>query len=137
MEFSNLWVIFNLTSIFIHSSSHMLGLSGQLLTKKHFTNVMLDFKHKSASPVRALPEALPASLNNPSDQYLPQDCWEVQQLGHNTSGIYRIKPYLSSVPFFAYCQLETRGGGWTVSCMLWEHHLLFAQDMAVFLVNQS
>jgi len=92
----------------------MMGLSGQLLTKQHFTNVMLDFKHGSASPV----QALPASLNNPSDQYLPQDCWEVQQLGHNTSGIYRIKPYLSSVPFFAYCQLETRGGGWTVSYML-------------------
>lgn len=137
MEFSNIWVIFKVSSTFIHSSSHMMGLSGQLLTKKHFTNVMLDFKHESATPVQALPQALPASLNNPSDQSLPQDCWEVQKLGHNTSGIYRIKPYLSSVPFFVYCQLETRGGGWTVSCMLWEHHLLFTQDMAVFPANQS
>jgi hypothetical protein len=123
IEFSDLWVIFNIYSIFIHSYSHMMGLSGHLLTKQHFTNVMLDFKHASASPVRALPQALPTSVNNPQDQSLPQDCWDVQELGHNTSGIYRIKPYLSSVPFFVYCQLEARGGGWTVSCMIWEHHI--------------
>jgi hypothetical protein len=107
--------LFNLSSTFVLSSSNMMGLSGHLLTKQYFTNVMLDFKHESVPPVKALPQTLLASLNNPTDQSLPHDCWEVQQQGHNTSGIYRIKPYLSSVPFFANCQLETRGGGWTVS----------------------
>jgi len=95
-----------------------MGLSGQLLTKQYFTNVMLDFKHESVSPVKILPQTLLAPLTNLSDKPLPHDCWELKQQGHNTSGIYRIKPYLSSIPFFVYCQMETRGGGWTVSYIL-------------------
>lgn len=118
MQISSLQVVFNLSSIFDHSSSHMMGISGQFLTKQYFTNAMLDLKHESISPVKVLPQAQLASVNCPSDQALPRDCWEVQQQGHNISGIYRIKPSLSSVPFFVYCQLETRGGGWTVSCIL-------------------
>jgi hypothetical protein len=118
MQLLSLSAIFNLSSLCVHCSSHMMGISGQFLTKQYFTNVMLDLKHESVSPVQSLPQAQLASLNCPSDQPLPHDCWEVQQQGHNTSGIYRIKPYLSSVPFFVYCQLEARGGGWTVSCIL-------------------
>ncbi|XP_069698247.1 angiopoietin-related protein 1-like [Periplaneta americana] len=99
-------------------TSNMFGRSTQYLTKQYFTEVMLDHKHETVSPVQALPLNLLASLDKPShdlcEDSLPHDCLEVQKQGHNTSGIYRIKPHLSSAPFFVYCQLETRGGGWTV-----------------------
>ncbi|KAJ9598149.1 hypothetical protein L9F63_026748, partial [Diploptera punctata] len=63
----------------------MAGISGQLLTKQYFTNVMLDFKHETSLPVQAIPQALLASYqqDEPHEEPLPHDCWEIQQQGHN------------------------------------------------------
>ncbi|PSN46646.1 hypothetical protein C0J52_07086 [Blattella germanica] len=102
------------------TGEYMANLSGQLLTKQYFTNVMMDFKHETTLPAQAIPQALIASMTNhhqqdePYEEPLPHDCWDVRKQGHNASGIYRIKPVLSTVPFFVYCQMETKGGGWTV-----------------------
>ncbi|XP_063915359.1 fibrinogen C domain-containing protein 1-like [Zophobas morio] len=43
----------------------------------------------------------------------PSNCLEVQQRGHNASGVYNIQPKFSPKPFPVYCNMETHGGGWT------------------------
>lgn len=45
---------------------------------------------------------------------LPRDCHEALNKGGRQSGIQRIQPLSSSAPFFVQCDMETRGGGWTV-----------------------
>ena len=45
---------------------------------------------------------------------LPKDCYEALNNGGRQSGIQRIQPFSSSAPFFVQCDMETRGGGWTV-----------------------
>jgi hypothetical protein len=47
-------------------------------------------------------------------QLIPRDCSEALSVGGRQSGIYQIRPQLSSVEFFVNCDMETRGGGWTV-----------------------
>ncbi|KYB28957.1 Protein scabrous-like Protein [Tribolium castaneum] len=43
----------------------------------------------------------------------PANCREVEKMGHNVSGVYRIQPELASSPFLVLCDLESKGGGWT------------------------
>ncbi|XP_063917799.1 microfibril-associated glycoprotein 4-like isoform X2 [Zophobas morio] len=45
--------------------------------------------------------------------FSPQDCQEVLRRGHKASGMYKIKPKYSPEEFWAWCDLTTRGGGWT------------------------
>jgi hypothetical protein len=47
------------------------------------------------------------------------DCYEVQERAKKSSqvvssGVYRIQPIDAAGPFFAYCDMETDEGGWTV-----------------------
>ncbi|XP_044270108.1 microfibril-associated glycoprotein 4-like [Tribolium madens] len=52
------------------------------------------------------------SAKKPS-QRVPKNCEEVQNSGHNTSGIYKIQPKSSPKPFEAFCDMKNRDGGWT------------------------
>ncbi|XP_041480167.1 fibrinogen C domain-containing protein 1-like [Lytechinus variegatus] len=45
---------------------------------------------------------------------LPRDCSEVLLSGATGSGRYIIYPQDNGDPFYAYCDTETDGGGWTV-----------------------
>ncbi|XP_063903522.1 techylectin-5B-like isoform X1 [Zophobas morio] len=44
---------------------------------------------------------------------VPSDCREVQRRGYKSSGIYRIQPKISLEKFLVWCDMSTRGGGWT------------------------
>ena len=48
-----------------------------------------------------------------------EDCWQLMRKGRKQSGVYSIQPRYSPKPFFVYCDMETDGGGWTVST---HHH---------------
>lgn len=50
-----------------------------------------------------------------SEAALPTDCEAIQKEGrYKRSGIYRVQPVVNVRPFFVYCELSDRGGGWTV-----------------------
>ncbi|KAJ3646887.1 hypothetical protein Zmor_024452 [Zophobas morio] len=44
---------------------------------------------------------------------VPGDCREIQKEGYNTSGTYRIQPKISLENFLVWCDMSTKGGGWT------------------------
>ena len=46
---------------------------------------------------------------------LPRDCLDLQRTGVNESGQYEVYPDDGGHPFFVFCDMETDGGGWTVS----------------------
>ena len=46
---------------------------------------------------------------------LPKDCSEVQTRGATNNGLYTLQPTDGGRTFQVYCDLETDGGGWTVS----------------------
>ncbi|XP_062374768.1 microfibril-associated glycoprotein 4-like [Sardina pilchardus] len=45
---------------------------------------------------------------------LPRDCAELYEMGSKQTGVYRIYPAGPVLPCYAYCDMETDGGKWTV-----------------------
>ena len=43
------------------------------------------------------------------------DCSEILASGVSISGVYTVQPLGSGGDFRVYCDMETDGGGWTVS----------------------
>lgn len=49
---------------------------------------------------------------------LPLDCWDVLEGSHNVSGVHRIQPVGSPEPILVHCDMDSDGGGWTVSTLV-------------------
>ena len=47
--------------------------------------------------------------------YCAQDCGDIQDMGFETSGVYRIYPAGIRNGIEVYCDMETDDGGWLVS----------------------
>ncbi|XP_063915242.1 microfibril-associated glycoprotein 4-like [Zophobas morio] len=43
----------------------------------------------------------------------PTDCQDVKSRGHGDSGVYTIQTKIWPQPFAVFCDMDTRGGGWT------------------------
>lgn len=43
-----------------------------------------------------------------------RDCFEAQEAGHSTSGMYLIRPDEAERPIQVWCEQDIDGGGWTV-----------------------
>ncbi|GIY46644.1 techylectin-5A [Caerostris extrusa] len=83
-------------------------------------------KSESAKPAdyNALPWK--GAYTDPGDG--PRDCSEILASGANTSGVYTIMPKSNTTnnrPLRVYCDMDTDGGGWTVSIMNTLHCLKF------------
>ncbi|KAJ3664173.1 hypothetical protein Zmor_008363 [Zophobas morio] len=76
--------------------------------------------HHYETQLSEIKKLLQSDKNDPQSQnyqdykiLLPQDCQEVLRREYKGSGLYRIKPVYSPEPFWVWCDLTTRGGGWT------------------------
>ncbi|XP_018015756.1 angiopoietin-2 [Hyalella azteca] len=104
-------------SVWNNVSNSLQRLSESAVTKAFLRSSLAELKSSQLHT----PIVIPTSLNhrNPEQLRDPMDCYEVQERAKKSSqvvssGVYRIQPRDASGPFFAYCDLETDGGGWTV-----------------------
>ncbi|CAM9902344.1 unnamed protein product [Lampetra fluviatilis] len=61
--------------------------------------------------VAAAAAAAAAALNG---RLFPEDCADIYKQKIKESGVYTIQPASAQVPFEAFCDMDTDGGGWTV-----------------------
>ncbi len=48
-------------------------------------------------------------------QRFPRDCYDILQAGNSVSGLHNIYPAYIEGPIQVFCDMDTDGGGWTVS----------------------
>ena len=54
--------------------------------------------------------------------YFPLDCEEILLAGHRSNGVYSVYINDSNSATQVYCDMETNGGGWLVSCKCFTLH---------------
>ncbi|XP_066971703.1 fibrinogen C domain-containing protein 1-like isoform X2 [Macrobrachium rosenbergii] len=92
-------------------TSQINQLQEGLVTKQYLKQSLNEMRSQRQSLSFSAPQ--PRARQGQSNKE-PEDCWKILQKGKKKSGVYRIQPIYSTVPFFVYCDMETDGGGWTV-----------------------
>uniref|UniRef100_A0A0N7ZPE4 Fibrinogen C domain-containing protein n=1 Tax=Daphnia magna TaxID=35525 RepID=A0A0N7ZPE4_9CRUS len=107
----NVSVLANLTKTFERRSE-------DFATKQDIQRGITTLKSQDSAPARSLSHFIQPNgvCLSPEQSTFPRDCQDALSKGgrHLQSGIQRIQPFSSSAPFFVQCDMETRGGGWTV-----------------------
>ncbi|EFA01317.2 fibrinogen C domain-containing protein 1 [Tribolium castaneum] len=80
-------------------------------------NVSLETRTTSEKPL-SNPASKNASIRIPPitgklPQRTPRNCLDVKKSGQSASGIFKLKPREDAESFLAFCDMETKGGGWT------------------------
>ncbi|XP_046440792.1 fibrinogen C domain-containing protein 1-like [Daphnia pulex] len=90
--------------------------SDDFATKQDLHRGITALKSQDSTPARTLSHFIQPGACPSERPSLPRDCHDALNKGgrHLMSGIQRIQPLSSSAPFFVQCDMETRGGGWTV-----------------------
>ena len=90
--------------------------SETLITKLAKTELLLENHQKRiqelTEEVRSKDLKITALEKSLDDRRLVKNCKEIQEQGNHASGVYRVRPKLEA--FDVFCDMETRGGGWTV-----------------------
>ncbi|XP_049804338.1 angiopoietin-related protein 2-like [Schistocerca nitens] len=104
----------NFTTL-INATKSLSSISTKLATKQDIHSATMEIRQDSfLSPLMREQFTPHMKLQAEEDEQLPEDCKALQQYGNNISGVYKIKPKLSTKGFFVYCDQETHNGGWTV-----------------------
>ena len=90
----------NLTTV-----ERQLSLSNEKLEK------FSDIQDQLATIILLLNQTMTSQV----EDIRPRDCLDLQRAGVNESGQYKVYPDDGGDPFFVWCDMETDGGGWTVS----------------------
>ncbi|CAB3363502.1 Hypothetical predicted protein [Cloeon dipterum] len=99
---------------------NLLSAQSNLLTRQAFASSIIELKQVNPG---SIPQ--PAQTGEP----LPKDCDAIMKEGKFTkSGIYKIQPNRMLGPFFVFCELADRGGGWTVIQNRYEGAVNFYKD---------
>ncbi|KAF5290655.1 hypothetical protein FQR65_LT01945 [Abscondita terminalis] len=86
----------------------VLRVTPNLVTKQFFNNGINELKHQ------VQPWGHSNNVCPKNSEELPRSCKHIFESGQTKSGIYRIQTEHSSKPFMVVCDMQTRGGGWTI-----------------------
>ncbi|CAG0883474.1 unnamed protein product [Darwinula stevensoni] len=119
MESAMTGIVQNVTYI-TNISRALDGRLRQTVTRSDLHNKLLDLKDHMQ------PHHCPSPLPSGTNERVPRSCSEVA--AEMPSGIYLLQPKGLLKPWFAYCDMKTQDGGWTVMHHRYEGQQEFYRD---------
>jgi len=101
------------TTVLANLTRSVESKNAGLASKEDLNRGLAAIRGDHSSPVFTL-SAQSSRSCAPEETVMARDCSEAMAMGAGQSGIQQIRPLKSSTPFFVQCDMETRGGGWTV-----------------------